>query len=247
MVESQYDPNVINHASVVLKELIAERGHEFATVTPELRQIPPASLEVIFNVEEGPKVKVGKITITGNQALTQREVIRAMKNMKPLGIPYSIYFEDLFAKTFDSEKLEEDKERVRDAYQKQGYYTAKALEQTLKLHSTGGPLGGYHLPIIKENRPGEAQDITLPVEEGQRYYLGKLDFTGVKLFRSNEFLARLFQMQLGDPFSTEKLRNGIKNLTKVYANFGYIDYVGEPEIDIEPNSNKIDLTMNVDG
>jgi outer membrane protein insertion porin family len=246
VVESQYDPNVINHAAVVLKELIAERGHEFAVVTPELHRIPPASLEVIFKVDEGPKVKVGKITILGNEAFSQREVIRAMKNLKPIGIPHSLFLEDLFAKTYDSAKLEEDKERVRDAYQKQGYFTAKALEQTLKLHTTGGATGGFHIPLFKENRIGQAQDITLPIEEGQRYYLAKLDFSGVKLFRSTEFLGRLFQMQKGDVFSTEKLRNGIKNLTKVYSQFGYIDYVGEPQIDIEPNTNKIDLTVNVD-
>jgi len=246
VVESQYDPNVINHAAVVLKELIAEHGHEFATVTPELRRIPPSSLEVVFNVNEGPKVKVGKITIVGNEAFSQREVIRAMKNLHPIGIPYSIYFEDLFAKTYDSSKLEEDKERIRDAYQKEGYFTAKALEQTLKLHATGGATGGFHIPIIKENHLGEAEDITLPVEEGQRYYLAKLDFTGVKLFRSPDFLGNLFQMKKGDVFSTEKLRNGIKNLTKVYSQFGYIDYVGEPQIDIEPNSNKVDLAINVD-
>jgi outer membrane protein insertion porin family len=32
----------------------------------------------------------------------------------------------------------------------------------------------------------------------------------------------------------------------VYSQFGYIDYVGEPQIDLVPNSNKVDLTMNVD-
>jgi outer membrane protein insertion porin family len=215
-------------------------------VTPELRRIPPSSLEVIFNVEEGPKVKVGTITIVGHQALSQREVIRAMKNLKPLGIPYSLYLEDLFSKTYDASKLEEDKERIRDAYQKEGYYTAKVLEQTLKLRTSGGPTGGWHIPIILENHLGEAEDITLPVEEGPRYYLGKLDFTGVKLFRSTEFLGNLFQMRPGDPFSTEKLRNGLKNLTKVYSNFGYIDYASEPDIEIQPNSNKINLTLTVD-
>ncbi|MEP6715729.1 MAG: outer membrane protein assembly factor BamA [Terriglobia bacterium] len=246
VVESQYDPNVINHAAVVIKDLLSERGHEFATVTPELRRIPPASLEVIFQVNEGPKVKVGTITITGNEAFSERQVIRAMKNLKPIGIPYSIYFEDLFAKTYDKDKLEEDKERVRDAYQKDGYFTAKALEQTVHLHPTGGAHGQWHIPLLLENKPGLAQDITLPVEEGQRYYLAKLDFTGVKLFRSTEFMSRIFQMQKGDVFSTEKLRNGLKQMTKLYAQFGYIDYVGEPQIDIEPNSNKIDLTLNVD-
>jgi len=245
-VESMYDPNVVNHAAVVLKELLAEHGHQFATVTPELRRIPPSSLEVIFAVVEGPKIKVGKITILGNEAFSRRDVVRAMKNLHPLGIPHSIFFEELFPVTFDAAKLEEDKERIRDAYQKEGYFTAKALDQTLKLRDVGGYNGGWHIPIIKENKPGKVEDITLPVEEGSRYYLAKIDFEGVKLFRSTEFLGRLFQMQPGDVFSTEKLRNGLKNLTKVYSQFGYIDYVAEPQIDIVPNSNKINLTLNAD-
>jgi outer membrane protein insertion porin family len=245
-VESMYDPNVVNHAAVVLKELVAEHGHQFATVTPELRRIPPSSLEVVFNVVEGPKIKVGEIMILGNKAFTRRDVVRAMKNLHPLGIPHSIFFEDLFAKTFDAAKLEEDKERVRDAYQKEGYFTAKALDQSLKIRDVGGYNGGWHIPIVKENKPGKVEDITLPVEEGNRYYLAKIDFEGVKLFRSPDFLARLFQMQPGDVFSTEKLRNGLKNLTKVYSQFGYIDYVAEPQIDIVPNSNKINLTLNAD-
>ncbi len=245
-VESMYDPNVVNHAAVVLKELVAEHGHQFATVTPELRRIPPSSLEVVFTVVEGPKIKVGKIMILGNEAFSQRDVIRAMKNLHPIGIPYSIYLEDIFPKTFDASKLEEDKERIRDAYQKQGYFTAKALDDTLKIRDVGGFNGGIHIPIFKENKPGKVEDITIPVEEGQRYYLAKIDFEGVKLFRSPDFLGRLFQMQPGDVFSTEKLRNGLKNLTKVYSQFGYIDYVAEPQIDIVPNSNKINLTLNAD-
>ena len=175
-VESMYDPNVVNRAAVVLKELLGEHGHQFATVTPELKAIPPSSLEVTFNVVEGPKIKVGEITILGNQAFSQREVIAAMKNLKGIGIPHSIYFERIFATTFDSAKLEEDKERIRDAYQKEGYFTAKALDQTLKLRDVGGATGGFHFPLLKENRPGKVEDITIPVEEGKRYYLAKIRF-----------------------------------------------------------------------
>ncbi|MGA2711509.1 MAG: outer membrane protein assembly factor BamA [Bryobacteraceae bacterium] len=245
-VESMYDPNVVNRAAVVLKELLAEHGHQFAMVTPQLRRIPPSSLEVVFAVVEGPKIKVGHIEILGNEAFSRRDVVRAMKNLHGIGIPHSIFFEELFPATFDAAKLEEDKERVRDAYQKEGYFTAKALDQMLKLRDVGGFNGGWHIPLIKENRPGKVEDITLPVEEGPRYYLAKIDFEGVKLFKSTEFLSRLFQMQPGDVFSTEKLRNGLKNLTKVYSQFGYIDYVAEPQIDIVPNANKINLTLNAD-
>ena len=125
MVESQYDANRIQHAANVLKEFLSERGRQYATVDPQIEQIPPSSLALTFNVNEGPKVKVGTITITGNQAYSQRWVIDAMKNLHPYGIPHSIFFENLFAKTYDAAKLEEDGERIRQAYSDHGYFKAK--------------------------------------------------------------------------------------------------------------------------
>src|SRR5580692_12574295 len=115
-VESQYDPNKIQRAKVVLQEYLAERGRQFATVEPEIHQVPPSSLEVDFLVDEGPKVKVGEITFTGNDNETDLKVKRAMKNEHDYGIPYSIFFEELFAKTYDSTKLEEDQQRIQQFY-----------------------------------------------------------------------------------------------------------------------------------
>ena len=48
-----------------------------------------------------------------------------MKNLHPIGIPHSIFFENLFAKTYDSTKLEEDKSRVQNFYQEHGYFVAR--------------------------------------------------------------------------------------------------------------------------
>ena len=93
--ESQFDPGKVQRAKNVLLEYEAERGRQYATVTPEIRQVPPASVEVNFKIDEGPKVKVGKIDIEGNKVFNDRTVIRAMKNLKPIGIPHSILFEDI--------------------------------------------------------------------------------------------------------------------------------------------------------
>jgi outer membrane protein insertion porin family len=244
-VESQYDPNKVQHAAVVIKEYLSERGRQFATVQPEVRQIPPSSLEIVFKINEGPKIKVGKIAIVGNQAFSERDVIRAMKNTHDYGIPYSILFENIFARTYDSSKLEEDKERIRDAYQSKGYFMAKVLDQKTELVNTGGH--GFKLPLIHENNPGKAMDITVPVEEGRLYRLNKITFVGVKLFRTPETLMRpLFSMGEGDPFSTTKLRKGLDNLRKLYGEFGYIDFVPEPNFDPVPNTDKIDLTLTAD-
>ena len=71
-------------------------------VDPQIEQIPPSSLKVSFVVNEGPKVKVGEINIVGNHAFKRQWVIRSMKNTHPIGVPYSIFLENLFAKTYDS-------------------------------------------------------------------------------------------------------------------------------------------------
>jgi len=243
VTESQYDPNKVQRAAVVLKEYLAERGRQYATVEPEIRQVPPSSLEITFNVNEGPKVKVGKIDIEGNQAISDREVISAMKNLHPIGVPHSIYLEGLFPKTYDSSKLEEDKERVRQFYQDKGYFTVRVLDQAVNIHDVGG--SGFRLPLIKMNKPGKDADITLPIEEGKLMHLNKMNFVGVKLFRTTDFLQqRIFQMNDGDVFSTAKLRKGIENMKKLYGEFGYIDFVPEPSFDV--NGDKVDLTLTAD-
>jgi len=244
-VESQYDPNKVQRAAVVLKEYLAERGRQFATVDPEIRQVPPSSLEVTFNVNEGPKVKVGKITIEGNKHFSDKEVIRAMKNLHPIGVPHGLFLENLFDKTYDSSKLEEDKERIRQFFQDKGYFTARVLDHTVTLRDTGSQ--GMHIPLIKPNKPGKRADITIPVEEGQLMHLDKMTFVGVKLFRTTDFLQqKIFQMNDGDVFSTAKLRKGIEQMKKLYGEFGYIDFVPEPSFDVIPNSDKIDLTLTAD-
>jgi outer membrane protein insertion porin family len=244
-VEAQYDPSKVQRAANVLKEFLAERGRQFATVEPELRQIPPSSLEITFRVNEGPKVKVGEIEIKGNTIFSDRAVIRAMKNLRPVGLPHSIIFENLFAKSFDANKLEEDKDRIRDAYQQKGYFTARVVEHSLKMRDVGG--SGMRIPVFKPNKPGKRADILLTVEEGKQYRLNKINFVGVKLFKTPDALMRpLFQMEEGDVFSTAKLRKGMENLRKLYGEFGYIDFVPEPVPEPIPGTNKIDLTFNVD-
>ena len=89
-VESQYDPTKVKHAETVLKELLAEHGHQFATIKTDVKTIPPASVAVNFNIKEGPTVKVGKIQFTGNEHISSRELRASMKNLRPIGMPHSI-------------------------------------------------------------------------------------------------------------------------------------------------------------
>ena len=246
-VEQQYEQSRVQRAANVLKEFLSERGRQYAIVTPEVRQIPPSSIEVTFKIEEGPKVKVGNIDIIGNQVFGDRAVIRAMKNLHPVGIPYSIFLESLFAKTYDSTKLEEDKERIRMFYSQNGYFLARATSHNVEMRDTPAGRIWWFPPLIwKKTKPGKKADLSITLEEGRLFTLNKINFTGVKLFRTPDALmGPLFGMQSGDVFSTEKLGKGLKELSKLYGNFGYIDAVAEPEFDPQADG-KMNLTLNID-
>jgi outer membrane protein insertion porin family len=244
-VESQYDPNKVQRARNVLQEYLAERGRQFATVEPELHQVPPSSLEIVFKVDEGPKVHVGDIVFHGNRVYSPLVVRRAMKNLRPIGVPHSILFENIFAKSYDSTRLEEDQERIEQFYRDEGYFMARTTDHKVEIVDVGG--GKFKLPLIKPNKPGKNANLDITIEEGRLYRLNSINFVGVKLFRTPETLMRpVFQMQQGDIFSTAKLRKGFEDLRKLYGQFGYIDFVSDPDIQALPGTDKIDLTLNFD-
>jgi outer membrane protein insertion porin family len=244
-VESQYDPNKIQRARNVLQDYLAERGRQFATVDPEIRQVPPSSLELTFKVNEGPKVKVHEITFDGNAVYSDLVLKRSMKNLHGIGIPYSIWAEDLFSKTYDSTKLEEDQQRIEEYYKDHGYFSAHTTGAKVTVIDTGA--GHFRIPLIFPGSRGKGANIHISIEEGRLYHLNNINFVGVKLFRTPETLMRPeFGMTSGDVFSTSKLRKGFEELRKLYGNFGYIDFVAEPNIEPVPGTDKVDLTLNFD-
>jgi len=240
-VESQYDPTKVERAVVVLRELLAEHGHQFAVVKVDVKTIPPASVSINFNIKEGPTVKVGKIEFTGNPNYSSLELRRAMKNLKPIGIPRSIFLENLFAKTYDASKLEEDAERVRQAYHDKGYYAANVGEPQTTLRNESG------LSLLTfRPRKGKRIDIKLPIEEGDRYRLGSITFSGNKAVNNTKALRAQFAIKDGDWFSATAIQKGLENLRKAYGQLGYINFVGVPRVDADEAKKIVSMVIDID-
>src|SRR6188474_508690 len=53
-------------------------------------------------------------------------------------------------------------------------------------------------------------------------------------------------MEKGDIFSTTKLRKGLEQMRKIYGEFGYIDFVPEPDFAPDAATGQIDLNLSVD-
>jgi len=240
-VESQYDPTKIKQAESVIKQLLAEHGHQFATIKTEVKTIPPASVQVNFNIKEGPVVKVGKITFVGNEHLGALYLRRSMKNLKPIGIPYSILFEDLFAQTYDSSKLEEDTERVRQAYRDRGYANAAVEQPKTQIRDQGGLNWFTFRP-----RRGKRIDIQMTIEEGGRYRLGTITFTGNKQISNVRALRATFPIKDGDWFSATAIGKGLDNLKKAYGSLGYINFGAIPKPIYDDQKKTVSLNVDID-
>ena len=240
-LESPYDPTKVIHAKVILEQLLAEHGRQFATVTVQLQQIPPSSVAITFNIKEGPKIKVGNIRFKGNAHVSSRELRRAMKNLKPIGIPNSIFLENLFARTFDASKLEEDTQRVQFYYQTKGYYKAAVQDPQTQLRDKTG----FHIPFVQKGG-GKVMDITMSVEEGAKYKLKAIVFKGNKAIINTQLLRGLFPIKDGDTFDTKLIQKGLENLRKAYEEYGYIKYTSVPETVIDDEKKLLTLNIDID-
>src|ERR1700722_10663986 len=210
-VESSFDPTRIKKAEVVLKELLGEHGRQFATVTPQYERIASSNAVIlVFKIQEGPKVKVGHIKFTGNHAFSDRKLLRQMRHDRPYSIP--LYFWDIavLSKTYDSEKLTEDLEvGVRGYYQDNGYFKVVVAPNgpILENYDTQG----YKLGVPLTGRThGKAVNITIPIEEGQRYKMGTLKIGSADpdkaLSLKVEALKTVFPLKPGDTFSAATVR-----------------------------------------
>jgi outer membrane protein insertion porin family len=239
--ESQFSETNLARAVTVIKELLAEHGHQFANVRPDVKVIPPSSVQVNFNIKEGPKVQVGNITFAGNDHVKSRILRASMKNLKPIGIPHSIVFENLFAKTFDSTKLEEDTERVRQAYRDLGYFRANTAEPITHIRNESGLSLFTFRP-----KTGKRMDIRLPVEEGQRYRFTGITFTGNKAVSNTRALRAQFAMKDGDWFNATLFGKGLENLKKAYGQLGYINFSPVPDPKYDDQAHTISFNIDLD-
>jgi len=249
-VESQFDPTKIKKAEVVLKELLGEHGRQFAKVTPQYERIASSNAVIlVFKIEEGPKVKVGKIKFTGNHAFSDRKLIRAMRHDRPYSIPLYFWYIPVLTKTYDREKLSEDLEvGVRGLYRDSGYFKVSVGEPILEnIDTTHSRLG---VPLVTGKGHGKAVNVTIPIEEGERYRMGTLKIVSSDpdkaLSLKVDALKAAFPLKQGDIFSTEKVRKALETYGKIYGEYGFIDFTPEPDTEVDDANKIINLTMRFD-
>jgi len=238
--ESQYDPVQINNAKNVLQTLLSIKGRPEATIDVEIEEISATSVAVIFNIDEGPRVRVVDIDFEGNNIFSDRQLRRQMKLVKESSLFTTFTSKDVYSK----EKLAADLERVRFFMASRGYFKAVIGEPRVE---EVGEIGS-RIPLI--GRKGKGLKIVVPVTEGRLYRIGKVTVEGNTVFPEDQILA-VSGIKSGDVINAERIQKGVfENLKKLYGQLGYVQaQVGvNPEPKDTPGTNEgiVDLTIEVE-
>ncbi len=222
-VGSSLEERLVFESIAAIDSLYKNKGYYVAKVDYEVEPVNESTVALVFNIDEGAKVKVGEITITGNHSLSSK-ALRDVMETKEKG---------WFArKDYNPQVFEEDRARIESAYRDNGFRAARVVSEDVN--------------IDKEKARA---NLKITVEEGPRTYVRRVDVAlesapDTKTDLSEDILAKGIELQRGEPFSQEDYDRTLENLYSVLGDQGFVYARIEPEETEDGDS--LDLVLRVE-
>ena len=225
---SQLTPNIIDNSKTVIKKFFAEKGFHNADVT--IRQYAdqdhPGYVRVAVVVDKKAKTRVGKIYLSGNEALTDLQINKVMKKTNDNNII------NLFrTKKFVTEEYENDKRAIIDKYNEEGYRDAYIVSDSV-VHNPEDPT---------------RVDVYINLSEGEKYYVRNISWVGNTVYPS-EVLNNMLGVKKGDSYNLKLLQDRLINdddaVSKLYTDNGYLFFNVDP-VETSVSGDSIDFEMRM--
>lgn len=186
-----------------LIELYRKSGRIGVTVTPKVVELPQKRIDLIFEINEGPKSGVLDINILGNEAFSDSDLADVIVTEE------SHWYKFLSTNdNYDPDRIEYDKEQLRKFYRNKGYYDFRIISAVAEL---------------SPERNGFV--VTYTIEEGQRYKFGKLTVETELQKLDGTVLQQLLPIRTGQIYQDELIEQATDSLTFAAgaAGFAFVD------------------------
>ncbi|MBI2469913.1 MAG: outer membrane protein assembly factor BamA [Planctomycetes bacterium] len=179
-----------------IKELYIKKCFHRIQVHAESKLIDGKTV-VVFNIEEGPKIRIAKIGFTGNNNFKRRKLLKQMESRQKHFPAF------IFPGRFEQNKFESDIVKVKEFYMNNGWLDVSV---------------GYEITYNEDNT---RMFINVHVKEGERYYVENLQINGATLFTEEELKEKL-KLKEGGPFFLDAVEKDTYQLRLMYGEQGYI-------------------------
>ncbi|WP_156457570.1 outer membrane protein assembly factor BamA [Altererythrobacter sp. Root672] len=200
-------------------ELYKRQGRFAATVEPQMVQLDQNRVDVIFEINEGPKSKVRQINIIGNEQFSDGELQGEM-------VTKVASLTKIFSSTtsYDPDRLAFDQQQLRSFYLQNGYVDFRIVSAVAEL-----------TPDKKDFI------ITFVVEEGERYKFGNVAVESQLRDFDSTVMTNALPMKTGDWYDAKLVEDTIDNITETAGTFGYAFAEVRPQY----VRNRENLTMDL--
>ncbi len=215
-----------------IENLYEEKGFRFADASIQLEKVSEMERRVIVVIDEGNKVKIGKVSFDGNEVFSQGKLRSTMKKTKKSNLITKIRKRDVY----NPATLALDLDNIRALYHNAGYKNLVIGEAEVEV------LEGKN---DSEDRPKKRQlGLVIPLEEGERWKLGELLFEGNDVLPT-EVLRRALPKPKGGWLRADVIDGGVEQIKEFYDNTGYMFSRVEKEI-IEREDLVADVKLTIE-
>jgi outer membrane protein insertion porin family len=192
------DSNKIRESISKIKTEYENSGYYVADVQYKIEPVGENQIKLVFEINENDKVLVKRIILLGNKAYNDDALKKIIQTKEG---SWSSWISS--KGTFKENVLRGDVEILSSHYLNNGYIQARVEEPQVFL--TPDKRWIY---------------ITIRIEEGKKFWMGKVDFKG-DILDSVDDLSKNVKLKEGDVFSRDRLRQDIVSLTDMYGDKGY--------------------------
>jgi outer membrane protein insertion porin family len=214
--------SALHAAAQRLEKLYSERGWALTTVTPVATQSAPGTLDVVFQIVEGPKVRVSKVALEGVAPERQKALRKALP-LKPKNIITRFSGTSLYTR----ERLDRAVEAAESYYFDRGYIEAKVE------------------PVVVFSDDRRTVAITFHVSEGLQYRISGIRFEGETIVPVNELRAML-TVRPGEPIDRSKVAADVSAITLRLENLGYACALVVPNLAKQEAAHEAELVFAVE-
>jgi outer membrane protein insertion porin family len=217
-----------------IKEVYDSEGFRSAQVSYTVSDVGANKKKVLYQIEEGGKIKITEIDFVGNEVYSRSKLRGVLKKTKQKSLRH-LFGEKI---VYTKEAWEEDRDNLRKFYGDRGYIDVRIGEPVLELVAKNPDA-----PNLKKKK--YRMHITIPIEEGEPYTLGSFKITGAEIFNA-EGLARAFDVKEGQTYNRKAIEDGMEQVRKSYHNAGYVyAYTNEVWTRREGPEHIVDVAVDV--
>jgi len=227
---SYYSSAKVQKVRETILDLLLEKGLYAAKVDVQTDRKGKNEVEVLFKIDEGPKVRVGEVIFAGKAKLPQSELRMAMKSNRPHSLFNWIAGKDVYKEN----KLQEDLENIKAKFQENGYMEATVEPPTVE-------------EMTKRNvflKTQKMMRLVFPVNAGYRYSVGDVSVEGSKAV-SLDYIRSLIKLQKGQVYSTKVREKAVTDIGEAYRNVGYLYIQVMPIESLDPKNKRVNVTYNI--